>query len=381
MKFRAKKLLVIIPVIIIVTAAGINHFSCSRDNQGILFGNSGQSPIKAEVESTKAFEIQNIFRKIFNQYKDSVVFITTEQLVKIRNPFFDDPIMREFFGRGGGSQVQKRTGLGTGFILSEDGYICTNHHVIYGVDKVIVNINEKNYEAKIIGSDEKTDLALLKIEPKGKLSPVYFGDSDKVQVGDWAIAIGNPFGLDKTFTVGVVSAIGRRDVDFMGGSHIQTDASINPGNSGGPLINIYGEVIGINRMIYSKSGGYMGIGFAIPMNTAKSILAQLQKNKRVKRGYLGVSIIPISDEDAKQIGLEQNQGAFVGEVVNGSPAYSGGIRVGDVIVKINNTNIIDVKDLFQTMEEIGIGETVTVSIWRNGELRKLYINIKERPYK
>jgi serine protease Do len=146
-----------------------------------------------------------------------------------------------------------------------------------------------------VGSDEKTDIGLLKIEPKGKLSPAYFGDSDKVQVGDWAIAIGNPFGLDKTFTVGVISAIGRRDVDFMGGSHIQTDASINPGNSGGPLINIYGEVIGINRMIYSKSGGYMGIGFAIPINTAKSVLSQLQKHKKVKRGYLGVNILVISD--------------------------------------------------------------------------------------
>lgn len=381
MKFTKNKLLIIIPVIIIITAAGINHFSCSKDNKGILFGNSGESPIKTEAESTKAFEIQNIFRKIFNQYKDSVVFITTEQLVKVRNPFFDDPMMREFFGRGSGSQVQKRTGLGTGFILSDDGYICTNHHVINGVDKVTVNINGKNYEAKIIGSDEKTDLALLKIEPKVKLSPVYFGDSDKVQVGDWAIAIGNPFGLDKTFTVGVVSAIGRRDVDFMGGSHIQTDASINPGNSGGPLINIYGEVIGINRMIYSKSGGYMGIGFAIPMNTAKSILAQLQKNKRVKRGYLGVSIIPISDEDAKQIGLEENHGAFVGEVVKDSPAESGGIRVGDVIVTINNNNIMDVKDLFRAMEEVTIGESITVAIWRNGELKKLYINIKERPYK
>jgi Do/DeqQ family serine protease len=379
MRFAMKKLLIIIPVLIIVTAAGINHFSCSRDSQNILFGNSGESPIKSEVESTKAFEIQNVFRKIFNQYKDSVVFITTEQFVKVRNPFFDDPVMREFFGKGGGAKVQKRTGLGTGFILSEDGYICTNHHVIHGVDKIIVNINGKNYEAKIIGSDERTDLGLLKIESKTKLTPVYFGDSDKVQVGDWAIAIGNPFGLDKTFTVGVVSAIGRRDVDFMGGSHIQTDASINPGNSGGPLINIYGEVIGINRMIYSKSGGYMGIGFAIPMNTAKSILAQLQKNKKIKRGYIGVSIVPISDEDAKQIGLEKNQGAFVGEVVNGSPAESGGIRVGDVIVQINNKNILDVKDLFQAMEEAAIGDTVAVSIWRGGELKKLYIKIKERP--
>ncbi len=374
-----KKTFIIIPVMVIVIAAGINHFSCSRDSQNTLFGNSGESPIKSEAESTKAFEIQTVFRKIFSQYKDSVVFITTEQIVKVRNPFFDDPILREFFGKDGKSKLQKRTGLGTGFILSEDGYICTNYHVIYGVDKVVVNVNGKNFEAKIIGSDEKTDIALLKIEPKSKLIPVYFGDSDKVQVGDWAIAIGNPFGLDKTFTVGVVSATGRRDVDFMGGSHIQTDASINPGNSGGPLINIYGEVIGINRMIYSKSGGYMGIGFAIPMNTAKSILTQLQKNKKVKRGYLGVTIIPISDEDAKQIGMEQNQGAFVGEVIDGSPAESGGIRVGDVIVKINNRNIVEIKDLFQTMEEASIGDTVTVSIWRNRELQNLYIKIKERP--
>jgi len=379
MKIKFKKFFIIIPVAAIIIAAGINHFSCSRSNQGVLFGNSSESPIKSEVENSKAFEIQNVFRKIFNQYKNSVVFITTEQTVKIRNPFFDDPVMREFFGKGGGSKVQKRTGLGTGFILSEDGYICTNHHVIYGVDKVIININGKNYEAKIVGSDERTDIALLKINPKDKLSPVYFGDSDKVQVGDWAIAIGNPFGLDKTFTVGVISATGRRDVDFMGGSHIQTDASINPGNSGGPLINIYGEVIGINRMIYSKSGGYMGIGFAIPMNTAKSVLAQLQKHKKVKRGYLGVTIIPISDEDAKQIGLEGNQGAFVGEVVNGSPADSGGIRVGDVIVQINGKNIVDLKDLFQAMEETSIGDTITVSAWRNRELVKIFIKIKERP--
>lgn len=381
MRFSMKKFFIIIPVLIIITAAGINHFSCSKDGQNILFGNSGVSPIKSEVESTKAFEIQNVFRKIFNQYKDSVVFITTEQLIKVRNPFYDDPMMREFFGKGGGSKVQKRTSLGTGFILSEDGYICTNHHVINGVDKIFVNINGQNYEAKIIGSDERTDIALLKIEPRNKLTPVYFGDSDKVQVGDWAIAIGNPFGLDKTFTVGVVSATGRRDVDFMGGSHIQTDASINPGNSGGPLINIYGEVIGINRMIYSKSGGYMGIGFAIPMNTAKSVLAQLQKHKKVKRGYLGVSIIPISDEDAKQIGLKENQGAFIGEVVNGSPAESGGLRVGDVIVEINSKNITNIQDMFQALEDVAIGDSVAVSVWRNGEIKKLYISIKERPDK
>jgi len=168
-------------------------------------------------------------------------------------------------------------------------------------------------------------------------------------------------------------------VDFLGGSHIQTDASINPGNSGGPLINIYGEVIGINRMIYSKSGGYMGIGFAIPVNTAKSVLSQLQKHKKVKRGYLGVNILIISDEDAKQIGLENNEGAFVGEVVNNSPAKNGGILVGDVIVKVNQNNIRKTSDLLQAIEEAQVGTTLEISVWRNREIRKLYVKIKERP--
>ncbi len=376
-----KKLTLIIPAILIIFAAGINHFSCSKDNNGVLFGNSGESPIRNEAESTKACEIQNSFRQIFNQYKDSVVFITTEQFVKVRNPFFDDPILREFFGRQRGTQseVQKRTGLGTGFIISEDGYICTNHHVINGVDKIFVNVDDKTYEAKVIGSDARTDIGLLKISPKEKLKPVYFGDSEKVQVGDWAIAIGNPFGLSRTFTVGVISATGRRDVDFMGGSHLQTDASINPGNSGGPLINIYGEVIGINRMIYSKSGGYMGIGFAIPMNTARTVLAQLQKYKKVKRGYLGVSIIPLSNSDAAQLGLEKNEGAFIGEIMKGGPAEKGGLQVGDTIVKVGDRNIKTVKDLLIVTGDVKIDQTITVTVWRNKKLKKLYVKIKERP--
>ena len=166
-------------------------------------------------------------------------------------------------------------------------------------------------------------------------------------MGDWAIAIGNPFGLDRTFTVGVVSAIGRRDVDMMGGSHIQTDASINPGNSGGPLINIYGEVIGINRMIYSQSGGYMGIGFAIPINTARSILEQLKTHKKIKRGYIGVSIAQITEEYAQELGLKTNEGAFVGEVIQGSPAERGGVRVGDIILKINDKDINTYMDLLK----------------------------------
>lgn len=377
-----KKIIYIIPIIIISFFLLSNQFSCNKyeNFKTYLFGNAKQSPLREESESTKAWNIQETFRKIFDLYKDKVVFITTEQLVRIQpHPFFDDPILKGFFGRRPKSRVQKRTGLGTGFIITEDGYICTNHHVIHGVDKIKVTIEDKNYEAKIIGSDARTDIALIKINSREKLEPVYFGDSDRIRVGDWAIAIGNPFGLDKTFTVGVISAIGRKDVDFMGGSHIQTDASINPGNSGGPLINIYGEVVGINRMIYSKSGGYMGIGFAIPINTARSIFTQLQKHKKVKRGYLGVSIVQLTDDYAKELGLESNHGTFIGEVIPGSPADKGGIRVGDIIVKINGNTVKDFKDLLNIIGQTPIGTRLKVTVWRNRRFVNLYINVIERP--
>jgi len=369
-----------IPFAVLTVAIVLNQFSCFKSSDSSLFGDIGQSPLRKDSESARAVEIQDTFRKIFNLYKDRVVFITTEQTVRIQpHPFFDDPFLREFFGKRGGSQIEKRRGLGTGFVLTEDGYVCTNHHVVAGVDTVTVGINDKAYKATIVGSDERTDIALLKIHSAQKLKPVYLGDSDKVSVGDWAIAIGNPFGLDRTFTMGVVSAIGRRDVDFIGGSHIQTDASINPGNSGGPLINIYGEVIGINRMIYSQTGGYMGIGFAIPVNTARSILEQLKMHKKIKRAYIGVSIAQITDDYAKELGLKSSEGAFVGEVIRKSPAEKAGLQVGDFILKINETDIKSYKDLMKIVGEATIGQTLKLTVWRQRQLVVLNVRVSERP--
>ncbi len=357
-----------------------NQFYCQKQSFTGVFGNSNSSPLKSSGKTVKAEEIQNTFREIFKLYRESVVFITTEQLVRVpSNPYFSDPFLREFFGRRGGSRVQKRSGLGTGFVISKDGYICTNYHVISGVDKVTVKINDRNYEAAVIGSDERTDIALIKIHSKADLKPAYFGNSDNVMVGDWAVAIGNPFGLDRTFTVGVISAIGRNDVDMMGGSHIQTDASINPGNSGGPLINIYGEVIGINRMIYSKSGGYMGIGFAIPINTAHSILNQLKKHGKVKRGYFGITIIELNEQYAKQLGLDSTDGTLVGEIISGSPADKGGLRVGDVILKLDGKSIKGYRDLLNKIGETEIGKTVKVSVWRDRRIVNLRVKVTERP--
>ncbi|HRS78422.1 MAG TPA: trypsin-like peptidase domain-containing protein [Spirochaetota bacterium] len=376
-----EKIKFIVPLAVLTVMFALYQFSCFKSGDSTLFGDIGQSPLRKEAETAQAVEIQDTFRKIFNLYKDRVVFITTEQVVRVQpNPFFDDPFMREFFGGGANrARTERRRGLGSGFIISEDGYVCTNYHVVAGVDMVTVGINEKTYKATIVGSDERTDLALLKINVPGKLKPVYLGDSDRVQVGDWAVAIGNPFGLDRTFTVGVVSAIGRRDVDMMGGSHIQTDASINPGNSGGPLINIYGEVIGINRMIYSQSGGYMGIGFAIPINTARSILEQLKTHKKIKRGYIGVSIAQITEEYAQELGLKTNQGAFVGEVIQGSPAERGGVRVGDIILKINDRDIGTYMDLLKIVGEMTPGQTLKLTIWRQRKTVTLYVKVVERP--
>ncbi len=354
------------------------------DHGGKLFGASGESPLKSGSTVTDAVKVQDAFRKIFEINKHKVVYISTEQTVKIQqNPFYNDPFFREFFGnpRSGQPRTQKRTGLGTGFILSEDGYICTNFHVVNGVDKVKVKIDSVLYDATVVGSDERTDLALLKINPKEKIEPVYLGDSNTVKVGDWAIAIGNPFGLDRTFTVGVVSAVARRDLDLMGDSqtHIQTDASINPGNSGGPLLNIYGEVIGINRMIYSQTGGNIGIGFAIPINTAKTVLEQLKTHKKIKRGYIGVQIVPLTEEYAKELGLSNNEGALVGQIVDGGPAEKGGLQVGDVILGVGGAAVKDFGDLVGVVEKTPIGKTLQLTVWRKKAKINLFVTVGERP--
>jgi len=384
MKPALRKTLIIPALLggVIIAVSSMANFACYTGSA--LFGETADSPLKGSAENAKAWEIQKVFRKINELYHERVVFISTEQTVKIQpHPFFDDPFFNQFFGpqfRGQGPRTQKRRGLGSGFIISKDGYVCTNQHVVKNVDKVTVKVNDKTYDAEVVGSDERTDLALLKIKSREKFSPVFIGDSDKVSVGDWAIAIGNPFGLDKTFTVGVISATARRDVDLMGGSqsHLQTDASINPGNSGGPLINIDGEVIGINRMIYSNSGGYMGIGFAIPVNQAKMVLDQLKTHKKVRRGFIGVQVVPFTEDYAKEIGLPKNEGALVGAVVPGGPADKAGMRVGDVITKINDTDIKGFPDLLQEVEKASIGSTLKMQVWRDKAGLNLFVTVKER---
>lgn len=353
-----------------------------KGSGGGSFGAPDTSPLRNDSVTLDSVKAQESFRKVWELNRDSVVYISTEQTVKNqRNPFMDDPFFKDFVPPEMKRKQQKVTGLGTGFIISEDGYICTNYHVVAGVEKVKVKIGNDVYSAEIIGFDERTDIALLKVKPNVKLRPVYFGNSDNVNVGDWAIAIGNPFGLSSSFTVGVISAVGRRDLDLMGDSqtHIQTDASINPGNSGGPLLNIYGEVIGINRMIYSQTGGNIGIGFAIPINTAKSVLEQLKQHKKIKRGFIGVQILPITEDIASQLGLESTDGALVGQVIKNSPAEKAGVAAGDVIISINGQQVRNYGDLLSIVENTPAGSTLKVEVWRNRSKRFLFITVAERP--
>jgi serine protease Do len=272
---------------------------------------------------------------------------------------------------------RKVQGAGSGVIISADGYILTNNHVVEDAKEVFVTLADKQeYRAQIVGRDPKTDLAVLKIEPKGSVPPATLGDSDQLQVGDWVLAIGNPFGLSHTVTSGIVSAKGRVIGAGPYDNFIQTDASINPGNSGGPLYNMKGEVVGINTAIIPQG---QGIGFAIPIDTAKPLIPQLEAKGEVTRGYLGVNIQSITPELAKALNLKESRGALVADVKEGSPAEKAGIQRGDVIVSYNKKDISEARDLSAMVAQTQVGQDTPVAVLRNGTKHDLTVKIGKLP--
>ena len=315
------------------------------------------------------------FADLVEQVEPSVVTI---EVIKAAAPqlsgFSGDPRAEEyfkrFFGPGGQRPQQPRQsqGVGSGFIVESDGYIVTNNHVIAGADSVTVRLNDdRQFDAEVVGYDEKTDLALLKIEADD-LTVSTLGNSDSTRVGDWVVAIGNPFGLGGTATAGIVSARGR---DIRSGpydDYMQIDAPINRGNSGGPVFNVEGEVVGVNTAIFSPNGGSVGIGFAIPVNQVKSIVDELKNNGSVDRGWLGVQLQNINEELADGLGLKSQSGALVADVVADSPAERSGIDVGDVILGYQNSDVKDARDLSVRVGASDSGDRVSMSIWRNDEL-------------
>jgi serine protease Do len=298
---------------------------------------------------------------------------------------FTDEFFRHFFGAPPnqfGGHPPCRMASGSGFIVTADGYIMTNDHVVRDANKItVITNNGDEYTAKLVGRDSATDLALLKIE--GQNFPfLNFGNSDELEVGEWAIAIGSPFELQSTLTVGVISAKGRQNLDLNKlEDFLQTDAAINPGNSGGPLLNIQGEVIGINAAIMSQTGGYIGLGFAIPSKIAKHAMDQLLSNGTVSRGYLGVILQPIDKEMAEAFNLEKSEGALIAEVTKNSPAEKGGLKQGDIIIQVNGKPIKNFSQLRNNIALMDPGEVVKFKIIRNSKETELTIALGSAPEK
>lgn len=358
----------------------------------LLIGALG--PIATAQESSPVEQLRLLsdgFSAVVDRASPAVVFIQTETTVaQRRSPSFGDPfqdeLFRRFFGdrfRGmqprepqGGPPQRQRSGQGSGFVVSADGFIVTNHHVVAGADAMTVTLHDgREFAATLVGSDEKSDLAVLRIEASD-LPTLPLGSSDDLRVGEWVVAIGNPFGLSHTVTAGIVSAKGRSRVGIADyEDFIQTDAAINPGNSGGPLLNLDGEVVGINTAIFSRSGGYMGIGFAIPVDMAAAIYRQLRDTGAVVRGYLGVAIQDLSADMAASFGLDESDGVVVSQVEPGSPADQAGIRAQDVLLSVDQNPILDVARFRNAIAMLAPDSRIEIEIWRDGRRQSLAVTI------
>jgi len=361
----------------------------------LLTGGYHPSYAQSEEDLSLLDRTSKAFSSVVKKAGPAVVHIAVEKTTTGKNEgqgpsdLFNDPFFERFFGpqfkhpRNAPRQEQrafKQQAAGSGFIITNDGFILTNNHMIEGADKITVRLaDRREFQAKVVGTDPQSDVALVKID--GKDLPVLpLGNSDALEVGEWVIAIGSPFELNQTVTVGIVSAKGRNRMGITDYENfIQTDAAINPGNSGGPLLNIHGEAIGINTAIFSRSGGYMGIGFAIPINMAKNIEQQLRKNGKVARGWLGILIQDVNEDLAKSFGRKVSGGALISEVTDNSPARKSGLLQGDIVTMINGTPVNDVADLRNTIAMTPPNTELTLRILRDGKEKDMVVTVGEQP--
>ena len=335
----------------------------------------------AEAEARQ--DTSGSFSELVKKASPSVVNISAEKVIKgvpfhFQTPFGPNGPFQDFFERFFKEQMPgkfKQKSLGSGFIIDKEGYILTNNHVVESTEDIKVTLfDDREYKGHIVGRDPKTDLALIKISPDNGLKPLPFGDSEELQVGDWVVAIGNPFGLGNSVTAGIVSAKYRQIGAGPYDDFIQTDAPINPGNSGGPLLNTQGEVVGINTAIFTRSGGSIGIGFAIPVNMAKDLLPQLKEGK-VIRGWLGVMIQAVTPELKEKLDLKDEKGALVADVTKGGPADKAGIQRGDVIVSFDGREIKEMNELPYLVASTPVGKRVKVEVIRKGERKTFDVKV------
>jgi serine protease Do len=355
------------------------------------------TPVRLVVDETpvqRSGQMVASFSEVVKKVSPSVVKVYTSTKAKEMgeaqmNPFFDDPVFRRFFGEQFGNRegmrrmpAPKQLGLGSGVIVTKDGYILTNNHVVENADEVKVQVGEEGDEftAKVVGTDPKTDIALLKIDAKDKSLPALMAaDSAQVQVGDVVLAVGNPFGIGQTVTMGIVSATGRATLGLEYEDFIQTDAAINMGNSGGALVDAQGRLVGINTAILSRSGGNQGIGFAVPVNLAKYVMENLIEHGRVVRGFIGVNIQDVTPGLAEKLELKEREGALISEITTGSPAEKAGLKTGDVIVEFGGKRVRDSRNLKLNVAQTLPGKDVAVKVSRDGKVKELTVTPKEFP--
>lgn len=339
-----------------------------------------QSPQGAAKGASLLQQISEAFTELADIGKPATVSIkcTVTTTQEYANPFdmFGDDMFKRFFGPHFQQPQQQQIAGGSGFLVSSDGYIVTNNHVVKDASKITVTLNDgKEFEATLKGNDSRTDLAVLKIEA-ADLPYLTFGDSDALRVGEWVVAVGNPFGLEGTITKGIVSAKGRQDLGIVPyEDFIQTDAAINPGNSGGPLLNVRGEVIGVNTAIYTRSGGYMGIGLAIPSKMVQPVIDQIMEKGAVKRAYLGIVLQPVDKELSDAFGLDKPEGILISDVIKDSPAATAGLQQGDIIVQYNEKSVKNVNKFRNDIAMMTPGSTIALKVLRNNKSQNYTITL------
>jgi serine protease Do/serine protease DegQ len=381
-----RPVLILLVAALLLIAAGGGYLL--RDRVGRT-GAAVPSTPQAAAGVALAESLQVGFVDVAQHVRPAVVHLGTIQRAKSRRgPNLpqgnDDPFFRDFFNQFFGSEGPdsrsefRRPGLGSGVIIDKRGLVLTNFHVVKGADEILIRLSDKReYRGQILGTDPKTDLAVVKFQPDHDLTVAAMGNSDALRVGEWAIAIGNPFGLDQTVTVGVISATGRSDVGIATYENfIQTDASINPGNSGGPLVNLKGQVIGVNTAIVAAG---QGIGFAIPINMVKRVVDQLVDKGKVVRGWLGVALQPLSPDLAQSLGLDGTNGAVVGSTITGSPAAQAGLQQGDVIVAYDKVQVEDYRHVQRLVAETRVGRSITLQVIRKKQKMDVAVTIAEVP--
>ncbi len=400
--FQVRRSIAMVSVSVALLVGGAMAWTVASGGRSVL-GATSAVTLRLADDSKPAQNVGSLsegFAPVVEPLLSAVVNISTSKVVKTsreESPFEDDPFFRQFFGNPGGQgdgqgggqgeeqpREQKEHSLGSGVIVSPDGYILTNNHVVDDATDIEVVLKDKRQlKAKVVGTDPRTDIAVLKIPATG-LTSVTIGDSGKTRVGDIVLAIGDPFGIGETVTMGIVSALGRRSLDIEGAGgyedFIQTDASINPGNSGGALVNTRGQLIGINTAIISNGGGgNQGIGFAVPIDMARHVMEQLVSKGKVTRGYLGVSIQEVTPALAKAFGLPSAEGALVGDVTSDSPGAKAGLLKGDVIVGLNGQPVSDYQDLRLRVSQSNPGDIAKLDIYRNGQKHQMSVTLGELP--